>query len=98
MLAILAAAAGAALFALILWAAGRPRAKHRSWRRATTPEAYVPRHLIEYRGRHEVVAAGPAVLGAHPDGGLALVHADVDDEPTDDDPTVVLPALIGAAA
>lgn len=103
MLGIVLAVPVVAVFGVVLWAGLRPRAKHRSWRRATTPDSYVPQHAAPYQAKHEAdVDHGPVVLGAHPDGDITLVHADLPPEPAadlGDEPTVEVPReLIGAGA
>lgn len=65
---------------------------------------YEPRHATDYLPRHEADAAGTAVvLGARPDGDITFVHADPPAEPAvrvrpEDEITVRVPALVGAAA
>lgn len=76
----------------------RHRGHGRSW-----SLRYEPRRAAIYHGRHEDAAHGPVVLGAHPDGGLALVHADLPAEPAvatrlADEPTVEWPQLAGVGA
>lgn len=65
-------------------------------------EEYEPRHAAPYEGRHEADATGTGVvLGAHPDGDIALVRAYVGPTRTaqlGDAPTEEQRALIGAAA